>query len=259
MTRHWVLWVWAISACGSSTPLPTPDAGPDAGQLPGAACSVPNQDCVPGTSCLVIADAGTSRMRGVCIRGECDLVKQNCPDGQQCGYPPSADGGVRTRRCYSASGQGLATEGQACTSFFDCAKGLVCITNSGAPTGFTCERYCYEERGCSGGRPCVLGAPYPGNREALLFCATAPTACDLVTQAPCVAPRACRLVDDLPFCQPPGSVGLDGMCLRHSDCERGLLCTAGNCRAICDLDAGMPTCASGTCRAASPYSATCQP
>lgn len=221
-------------------------------------CDFTNPMCPAGTECLLNDVNGTA---GKCIPGQCSVLLQDCTAANtKCIVGPLMDGGIARQCTMFALGDGGLAEGAGCTQQLPdpCQKGAQCIGVQGGSA--TCRRYCSPFAGCGPGSECNLGITFstqagPSN-ELHLVC-SAVTACDPYTQMPCMATDACQLyrVGAPPGCLPGGNVMGGGVCNAMATCARGFQCVVsgagamqGNCRAYCNLDGGMPSCAAGMCQ-----------
>lgn len=105
----------------------------------------------------------------------------------------------------------------------------------------------------------VLDAPA---EAALCPQARRSSSCNPLTQAGCGDGEKCTWVVDTSSlghvgCVVSGDVALGGACSyvavpwceqrQVDDCEKGLVCTSGICKAICNHQGGQPMCAEGGC------------
>lgn len=215
------------------------DAGPDAG-TPGEGqnCSVTMQSCPNGLSCLYKDVA----LAAACFAGACDVVQQNCAAGQKCTYVVAADRS-RARACVPA---GALTEGASCDSTQDaCDRGLICVQGQ-------CVRYCYSTSQCGQGSVCARVLAQNGTPEFAVTCRAIPQ-CDPLAQN-CMSGKACYPSSTGSFCLSPGSLPEGQSCSTSTaNCQAGFSCSLpspgaqGSCAKICNLDGGVPSCASGHC------------
>lgn len=183
------------------------------------------------------ADAGASPCSRNGLRGSCDLVSQDCPDGGECVARGYADGGIFAT-C-EAPGEGAIQEGDTCTSSptnNPCVAGLECVNNR-------CSKH------CCGGDSTVCGTSpegYPGLCDLTITNAQGASLYMLCEyNAPCepfdlvVCPTGSEcLVRDragTATCQnvynPPGK-DENAPCARINECKDGLVC-AGTCQWLC--------------------------
>ncbi|MDP3157356.1 MAG: hypothetical protein Q8N23_32080 [Archangium sp.] len=201
-------------------------------------CNIGSQNCQPGESCMLTNTMGAT----ACFPGTCDVVTQNCPTASdKCSYAALPDGGTG-RVCAPAGNIG---EGGACGAGADlCAKGLVCING-------TCSKYCYQTSNCTAATngQCVGVVQIGGTAELPTTCINI-ASCDPLLQNCPMAAEACSLTQSGPGCIPAGNVAIGADC-RMGNCVKGAAClgtqAAASCRPFCNLDGGMPTCASGAC------------
>ncbi len=210
----------------------------------GPSCTVAARDCPAGEGqCVAFDQAGTAR----CFPGACDTLVQDCPSGSRCLYAPLTDGGVG-RACGAA---GTVAENATCatTGFDDCGVGLACVGVQGQRT---CHRYCASDADCGASARCSLRVTFTGTVEKPSFCVSV-MPCDPLAST-CPSGQTCTPLPGGSLCTPAGTVMDTGTCSSQEPCVEGDLClvpaagqTTGTCRKICNLDAGMPACASGTC------------
>jgi hypothetical protein len=221
---------------------------PDGGPPPAFTCAVAAQDCDGGQSCLYVQGGPTT----ACRAGACDLLRQDCADGELCGYRTD-DAGVTARACLPA---GSAEEGEPCPtreSPNGCAKGLICVDGEGDAGTGVCARLCYADSDCAAPASCEELLTLSGTPETPTLCVTLP-ACDLFAQDCSAAGAACYIGRSRPSCYPEGSVAMGGVCRRSSDCVKGAACAQDGqgqmtCRPLCTTDGSHP-CATGSCAAA---------
>lgn len=78
---------------------------------------------------------------GTCVdRAACDLIAQDCPDGQRCALfrDPHWTGNDYVTLCVPYGG---STDTTPCNVYYDCAPGSVCVQSAVGTTG-TCRRVC---------------------------------------------------------------------------------------------------------------------
>ena len=110
-----------------------------------------DSDCPSPETCEgVLTFAGTPESPSLCVTlQECDLLQQNCPDGQGCYLDLHHDGGA----CLE---EGSSPVGGPCSRSNDCVKGAACDG-----TG-TCRQLC----GTSGTQACQSGTCEPASAPA---------------------------------------------------------------------------------------------
>ena len=127
--------------CVASTAIPGCD-GSEAGCCT-AFCDVtapdPDGACGPGFVCSQFGAPGSDiESTGVCTTApfveDCDVLLQDCPDGQGCYATESS--------ILCAPSQGAGGLGSACSFINECAPGLAC-SNAG-----TCNSYCETDADC---------------------------------------------------------------------------------------------------------------
>jgi hypothetical protein len=197
--------------------------------------------CPVGTACMATS---TSTLDGQCFPG-CDLGLQNCPNaGQKCTYA----GSPATRSCVMA---GTVAEDGACTQNADmgdnCAAGLICNPNT-----LKCVKFCIfgDQASCSAGKACESAIQIQGHPEFALVCSASMMVCNLLTQD-CMNNQACVTTGSSTLCSAAGTNAVGANCTQTMGCVKGSQCVntgaATKCVQFCNLDGGMPTCASGTC------------
>jgi hypothetical protein len=220
------------------------------------ACDFTLPQCPVGTECLLNDVNGTA---GKCVPGACSVLQQDCTMANtKCIVAPQTDGGFARVCSPFTAGDGGVAEGANCTPQVPdpCQRGAQCLGIQGQPAP-TCRRYCNPIVGCGAGAECNFGISFasaagPSN-ELHLVC-SAVTPCDPITQMPCSANEGCQVYRQgaPPGCLPAGQVAAGGTCTSSAFCVRGLQCVgqggSGICRAFCNLDAGMPSCAAGMCQ-----------
>ncbi|MBL8920579.1 MAG: hypothetical protein JNJ54_17070 [Myxococcaceae bacterium] len=218
---------------------------------------ITNPTCPTGAECVLNDINGSA---GTCIPGACSLLAQDCAGNTKCMIIPVGDGGVE-RVCtpFTLGDAGTADNGQCQLSVPDsCQRGAQCVGFQGGGTP-TCRRFCGPLNMCSPGSDCDFGVRFAavqnGTSELHLVCSPA-TPCNPFDQTPCAATDACQLgTSGTPVCRPAGMVMNGGTCTNMAFCARGLQCVAaaaggmsGVCRAFCNVDGGMPSCAAGMCQ-----------
>jgi hypothetical protein len=191
-------------------------------------------DC--GACVVALAPSLAAVPAGAC----CDVVKQTCGAGQQCGYVANPDDDDYViSACQPA---GTIAEGQPCEVATDstdhCAPGLGC-SGSGS-----CDPICLRATDCAAGSACASrsGHRIPLTGTCQPSCAPYGTACG--------TGRECKLIFALGkeaedtasgSCGAVGSQPSDGDCGANDDCGPGLFCRFGNCSPFCDDDHPCPS------------------
>ncbi|MFP2925852.1 hypothetical protein ACLESO_11660 [Pyxidicoccus sp. 3LG] len=235
---------------------PTVDGGTrDGGGGSEFACNVARQEgCPSGQSCHFadLADGGTGSR---CFAAGCDVVAQDCAQGQRCTYVRQGD--ATQRRCVEA---GTAAEGAPCTlaptdggvSYDTCQQGLFCKDEpvDGGARGFFCRKLCHATPQCGGQDECNTVLRLEGTTELPLVCGPASARCDPFGED-CTSPLGCYPSTSGPVCAGIGTRGAGETCDYSNQCARGSTCVnAGRgltCRPLCGTS-GTPACATGTCR-----------
>ncbi|WP_342374585.1 hypothetical protein NVS55_24930 [Myxococcus stipitatus] len=235
-----------------------PDGGAppeDGGPSSDFACNVARQEgCENGQSCH-FADLSEGRTGSQCFAAACDVVRQDCAQGQRCTYVSA--GGVTERRCVEA---GAATEGTRCTlaptdagvEFDTCAAGLFCKDErlGDGGTGFFCRRLCHATPQCGASGECSTVLRLPGTSELPLLCGPRSPPCDPFAQG-CAAPLSCYPSASGPVCAGRGTRQTGDACDFSNQCVPGSTCVNTGqglrCQPLC-RPSGTPACAAGTCR-----------
>ena len=158
----------------------------------------------------------------------CELVEQNCPEGEQC----------TIRKKYpecKVSGPEQLEEDESCT-VGECAKGLVCLNYESGPM---CTSFCAEYGyGCPEGKYCAIGLE--SNRNIRLCF---PIACD-VHSDDCGEAKTCGLFTGMSgelvtVCIGAGEKTVGEDC-EIFDCVAGTVCYGTNentktCRRVCEI------------------------
>ncbi|NMO15051.1 hypothetical protein, partial [Pyxidicoccus fallax] len=218
------------------------------------ACNVARQEgCPSGQSCHFadLEDGGTGSR---CFAAECDVVRQDCPQGQRCTYV--GQGGATQRRCVEA---GTAEEGAPCTlaandgglTYDTCQQGLFCKDEPvDGGTGFFCRRLCHATSECGEQGECNTVLRLEGTAELPLVCGPPSRQCDPFGED-CTAPLSCYPSTSGPVCAGTGTRREGEACDFSNQCTPGSACvdTGGGltCRPLC-RPGGTPACATGTCR-----------
>ncbi len=226
----------AIAACSSNGGFPD-GGGPD-----GTSPSDASNDTKTGTDASKQNDGGTQNdgSTGPCttttLTGNCDIVAQNCPNGQECDAV-QVDGGDQAQCVPNTTGN--IQEGYACTQSGNtnpCVAGLECIANRCAkPCCFGVDSECgtSHPEGYTGRCETVVNGEYA-------ICTYSPS-CEPFQVQPCTSGQECAVEDKngTSICQTiyPTDGGLsEGVkCLYANDCKDGLDCIGA-------LDGGAATC-----------------
>lgn len=176
-----------------------------------------------------------------CPSGSCNYQSQqgcnaDAGSGQACQPIPNQDGGV-SPACARAGSKG---SGSACSSWVDCAPGLLCVT-------FTCRTLCCgaDYTTCPAGEHCFTKLDVQVGDAAVpsgaMVCMPAGN-CDVLEPSSCPQGQACHIVD------PTGAAAciLDGTGKsgQACPCAVGFTCVAQSCRKLCRAvpGGGEPSC-----------------
>ncbi len=250
---------------GGQPPPPPVDGGQDGGSyVSDFTCDVSlQQGCEAGASCLYtdLRDGGTG---STCFPGACDVVSQNCPNGQRCTYVLA--NGTRGRMCVA---DGTANEGDPCSlasgsgaqTFDTCKKGLYCtdtVEGDGGTT-FRCQRFCHGNAQCGASLECNEVLRLSGTGELPLACGAPSPKCDVLAQD-CAAPLGCYPSETpgAAVCTGIGPRAEGAACDFSNQCAKGSACvgpaSARVCRTLCRTPSGTPACPSGrTCQGLADY------
>jgi hypothetical protein len=143
-------------------------------------------------------------------QGACDLLQQDCPDGQTC--RPYETTTSYSTQCVASSG--LKTLGEACYSDSECDAKLFCVAG-------TCTAVCCRDNDepCNGG---ICDLDVPVGTKQMYVCHFAPM-CGLLTPNACASGFDCHIEDPtqgLATCSmPDGTDSPDlGPCTFLNDC-----------------------------------------
>lgn len=266
----------AVGAACSSDPTgfpSTPDAGQDVTVAPEDAPSGTEAGRDAGRDALPLGDA-----EGNCspVKGECDIVAQNCPDGpsgqkRECTVDVDRTSGAFVTVCADTRVTQRLPKGQACCPNAPggdpCAPGLECIGNAcvgdAAPTARCSPHCCLGSNGLCGqsdpegyGGVCDynITASGPDGSVSLYNACSYSSRCNFFGVKPCPSGFTCVPEDNLGAAKcysifnPDGSaLGLnEGQpCSSANSCADGLLCVgtadAGSrCRMLCLESGGNP-------------------
>ena len=187
--------------------------------------------------------------------GECDLLQQNCAQGQTC--KPKYTGTDWTTICVVSSG--LKGPAENCTDDSECKAGLTCLNQ--------CLAFCCpdNDQPCGGGA-CNLQVNWNETEYFTMVCSYAEM-CTLFQDMACPDGSECHIEDTtqgLTTCIPPSPTQVEEgeNCTFLNDCKDMQFCFAaaqgeqGVCRYNCDTTAPAGTPAGlGGC----PAGQTCQP
>lgn len=178
--------------------------------------------------------AGTAPMSG----DLCDPFCQSgpCGCGEKCSFAPTS-ASTNYTACVP---KGTKSEGEICDASLDnCAPGLLCQTETCAPSVARCYRFCRANDDC---RPvaCVRSlSTSTGTSPAFKLCDIPEADCDPQKQTNCPAGLRC-LAKSLSsfFCAcSVGASAEGGSCNSSYDCAPGFLCQAlngpGMCKRLC--------------------------
>lgn len=201
------------------------DAGPDGSSMDGTMTTDTSMPPDTGTD----SGGGNPPCPSYPIKGECDLVAQNCPTGKQCEV--AIDGGMTVAVCGDKS-TGSTPVGGKCQNPGDCVPGTECLQGRCAP-------YCCmgQDQECKQSVPegylgtCSLNVQYQGGMPNGLLCQYA-SGCQPFGIMPCGMGSAC-LVEDMAgkadcnqIYMAPGKTAGQA-CMFKNDCADGLMCVGG--------------------------------
>lgn len=166
------------------------------------------------------------------IKGECDPVAQDCPNGKECEVAPSDGGGSAYSAQCTDPKTGSVPKGGVCSNSSDCVPGADCIQQRCAP--HCCEG---SDLACGTSVPegflgtCSINVQYPNTTPNGRVCTYGAT-CKPYKVQPCPMGYAC-LVEDMAgaakcngIFMPPGkTVGTP--CMYKNDCADGMMCVGG--------------------------------
>jgi hypothetical protein len=182
------------------------------------------------------------------IKGDCDIVAQDCPTGKECVVTQLSDGGFAT--ACAPNGQGSIPEGYACTPNANnpCVPGLECIQHR-------CSKHCClgNDSECGASHPegyagrCDLNITVDGVNTAYSVC-TYSSACQPFGIQSCTSDSTCLIQDNSGTAKCTGYPGPDGglpenaKCQFANDCADGMMCLnkgdAGSCTWVCYVPPG---------------------
>ena len=174
------------------------------------------------------------------IKGECDLVSQNCPNGKECVAPTQPDGGTFT--ICQDPGTGALKEGEMCTGQNDCIAGLQCQAGRcshpccGNPNGAGDSTVCgTTPEGYIG--VCELNIVDAKNNPLYSVCDYAKP-CEPFGVQPCGANQTCLVKDGVGtsacsdiFMAPGKKAGV--ACNAANDCGDGMMCINAGSNSVC--------------------------
>lgn len=281
----------ALVSCGpgravdgsSPTTTDTTSSGPTLSSSTGGGVDGVDGTGGPTTTGISVGDDETDDDCGGCCGGfyggcpadvgnvfECNVLAQNCGDGEKC-MPWSNDGGPawNATRCSPLAadpvplGGACMVEGSAVSGVDECDVGLMCWEVDENNLGY-CEDFCTGDQSSP-----VCESPddvcYRNNDGAIALCIPG---CDPVLQD-CADSHGCWEAGDEWACQldVTGGTALPGAtCAFSPDCNPGLVCLSaefvsdcasevGCCTSVCDLTAADPD---SVCTAVD-QTATCEP
>ena len=225
-----------MAACSSDPTVTTPDPGVDSGTDTGS----------------VTVDAGKPDSAKpplpVCtkngIKGECDVVSQNCPNNGECAVVP-ADAGPQVTKC-QPKGTGSIVEGDLCTKVGNdnpCVAGLECLGSKG---NARCSRHCCSDTSQCGTSPdgligvCTLNVVDSKTQTPLYEVCLYAKPCQPFGLQACPSGQTCLVQDAvgtaicIDIFNPPGKK--DGeSCTSANECQDGMMCvgTPGVCTFTC--------------------------
>ena len=183
-------------------------------------------------------DGSTPACNTTALTGSCDIVQQNCPNGQGCIPAQLADGGW-TAQC--AASNGNIQEGYACQQTSLCVAGLECIDGR-------CAKHCClgDDNECGMSHPegytgrCETTVTLDGTHPAYAIC-TYSSQCQPFDIQPCQNSEICIVEDTsgTSICEGlaanDGGLSAGAKCVYANDCKDGLTCVGA-------LDGGAATC-----------------
>ena len=192
--------------------------------------------------------------------GECDLLAQDCAEGETCKEVPG-DNAQWTTHCITA--YGLKSEGEVCAVDDECRAKLTCAANRCTPV--CCKA---TNAPCLGGI-CDFHVQFDNSMKANKQVCHYAKACALLTADACEQGYRCYIEDDkqgLATCAQPSAVDAPdlGSCSYLNDCPDMAHCLNGSqnhpgfCHFYCDLtqvDPASPKAGLGGC----PAGQTCKP
>lgn len=234
----------AIGACSSSESSgvtngegeggPKPDGGKESGTNPPPPPPPPGIDSGRPGNCSV-------------VKGDCDIVSQNCPGGQEC-VVVSDKNGASSTKCFPIEGSEQLQMGEACcpsTTANPCLPGLSCIGNActdGGPKTGRCSPACCkgDDVECGKSQPegisgaCDLTIVDDKGNELYQTCSYQQR-CVPFGIEPCKAGEICLVEDKLgttgclsSFNKPNGAA-----CGFANDCADGLICLTVGDGGVC--------------------------
>lgn len=254
-----ILVLWSASAglgwAGCSSP---DDDAVDAGSNSEASADGPAVDA----SQRPLADAGGSKREGGCtnVKGVCDLVLQDCPngdDGQKQECVIGTSNGALTTECVPVQPSQRLPIGHGCCPGQDnpCLPGLSCVGDpcvDGGPVTARCTPACCEgdHASCGQSDPEGIG----GQCDLSLFIEDTNVhrvcsyreRCKPFGIEPCKPNQLCIIEDNVGTagCLASNNIPARQPCQFANDCADGLLCAssgdAGICRMFCLAPDGAP-------------------
>ena len=241
---------------GGSSPTPT-TAGPSGGVTGGVTTTVPTT--TTGSESTGDSELGTSAFLlnpdGGAIHDPCDILSQDCGNGEAC-RPWSVDGGPvwNSARCSPVPaspdpvGAPCVMEGGPVSGIDSCEEGAMCINVDEDTLAGTCVEFCDAvcadpQDTCVEGNDGFISVCLPQCDPLLQDCQDGETCVGShgVVEFYCVAPGT-PIVDDAqvqPGACGDGRVGVPAALI--DGCEEGEPC----CTDFCDLSEPMPDCPMG--------------
>lgn len=261
---------WLGAACSSDTSgfTETPEAGKDGTTPDDSSTTDSGNPRDAGRDVLPIApDAEVCTQACGCqVTGDCDLLAQNCPNGQECNVVQGSDGGLATGCVPTRASQRLPKGHTCCPNAAGgdpCLPGLICLgndcTDGGAPTARCTPHCCQDSNGACGqsdpegfAGQCDYNVSY-GNQPAFFACSYTGQ-CKFFGQQPCPNGFTCIPQDKFGTAKcydvfnPDGGAGGAGEmqpCTSANSCADGLLCVGppdggSYCRMLCLVPLSNP-------------------
>ena len=186
-------------------------------------------------------------------KGDCDLLQQDCTNGNTCAVFQGAGGSSSISMCDQAS-PGLKGMGLSCATASECQKGLFCIAK-------TCTPVCCPDSGkpCGGGS-CDLTVTFTGTSDFMRVCRFG-AQCTLFVPNACTGGDDCHPEQGISTCSAPSGANIPegGACQGLNDCGDMQACIGPqngpfNCRYVC-----TPGSAAAAGLGGCPVGRTCNP
>jgi len=209
-----------------------------------------------GTGCAFTCPPAPGSGGGGGGFGECDLVAQDCPEGEKC-MPWANDGGAvwNSSRCSpldpdpNAPGEPCNVEGSGVSGIDDCSAGAMCFEVDPETNIGVCRGFCLAGlEPCAGGDACFVYAP-----NYVELCVEG---CDPLAPE-CPDPSSCVPEQQGFVCVPGMGAAIGEACSAPHDCASGSVCISGDllpdctelacCTALCDVTAMNPCGGGETC------------